>query len=261
MSLAGYDPAPGASAVAAAAQAAHDALVKLFFLSSPALVPDRAQLLASLGPVVDYDQSVKDGVAVGAQAAAAMIKLRYEDDGGDGWNASVAYTPGTDPACGSPPCRILSSSPPSRPPSRRSALGQSRPVCAGKSGSVPAGWTAQAHEQGIRQGARAGAVFGRSRQHGAQPAAYARADRDRRVLALWPAHTARPLDDIATDIAEAEGLSLTETALLLATLNVAEADAIIAAWDAKYSTIRGGRSPPSRGRTRSAIVGGSLGFT
>ena len=41
-------------------------------------------------------------------------------------------------------------------------------------------------------------------------------------------------NDIATDIAQAEGLSLTETAQLLATLNVAEADAIIAAWDAKY---------------------------
>ena len=41
-------------------------------------------------------------------------------------------------------------------------------------------------------------------------------------------------NDIATDIAEDEGLSLTETAELLATLNVAQADAIIATWDAKY---------------------------
>jgi hypothetical protein len=41
-------------------------------------------------------------------------------------------------------------------------------------------------------------------------------------------------NDIAADVAQAEGLSLSETALLLATLNVAEADALIAVWDAKY---------------------------
>ena len=42
-------------------------------------------------------------------------------------------------------------------------------------------------------------------------------------------------NDIASDIAQAEGVSLTETAQLLATLNVAEADALIAVWDTKYS--------------------------
>jgi membrane-associated phospholipid phosphatase len=41
-------------------------------------------------------------------------------------------------------------------------------------------------------------------------------------------------NDIAADVAQAEGLSLTETAQLFATLNVAEADALIAVWDAKY---------------------------
>jgi len=42
-------------------------------------------------------------------------------------------------------------------------------------------------------------------------------------------------NEIATEIAQQEGLSLTETAKLLAVLNVAEADGAIAAWNAKYS--------------------------
>src|SRR4029434_10529270 len=66
----------GASAAAAAAQAADDALLHLF-PSQFALFD--AQLLLSLGPVVDYDQSVIDGIAVGALAAEAIIALRKDD--------------------------------------------------------------------------------------------------------------------------------------------------------------------------------------
>ena len=56
----------GASAVAAAAQAAHDTLVYLFPTQSATFA---TQLLVRLGPVDDYDQSVIDGIAVGALAA------------------------------------------------------------------------------------------------------------------------------------------------------------------------------------------------
>jgi PAP2 superfamily len=42
-------------------------------------------------------------------------------------------------------------------------------------------------------------------------------------------------NEIATTIAQQEGLSLADTATLLAVLNVAEADAGIAAWNAKYA--------------------------
>src|SRR5262245_38810383 len=84
----------GASAVAAVAQAAHDALVHLFPAQQATF---DAQLALSLAAIPD-GQSETDGIAVGAEAAAAMIALRLND----GWNVPVAYTPGTEPGMWQP---------------------------------------------------------------------------------------------------------------------------------------------------------------
>jgi hypothetical protein len=86
----------GASAAAAAAQAAHDVLVSLFPSPATILMFDD-QLDVSLGAIADGQAEI-DGIAVGAQAAADMIALRA----GDGWNVSVPYTPGTGPGMWQP---------------------------------------------------------------------------------------------------------------------------------------------------------------
>src|SRR5690606_8165615 len=81
-------PAP-ASMEAAAAQAAHDALVALF-PSVAQTFPDllAARLAASpAGPARDA------GVAVGAQVAAEILSWRD----GDGSSGSVPYTPSLEP--------------------------------------------------------------------------------------------------------------------------------------------------------------------
>jgi hypothetical protein len=67
--------APGASANAAAVEAAYEVLSAYFGASQSALDADR---LASLGQP-PYDQSTMDGVAVGHAAAQALIALRAAD--------------------------------------------------------------------------------------------------------------------------------------------------------------------------------------
>lgn len=69
-------PAPGASADAAVAQAAHDVLVVLLPSQRAAFDAALAQSLAGLP-----DEAARDGAAVGAAVAAAVLELR----GGDGW--------------------------------------------------------------------------------------------------------------------------------------------------------------------------------
>ena len=78
---------PGASAEAAAAQAAHDVLVTYFQNSQVTL---DQQLAASLA-LIPNGQSKTDGIATGHAAAAAMIVLRAND----GSFPLTLYTPGS----------------------------------------------------------------------------------------------------------------------------------------------------------------------
>src|SRR5204863_8598804 len=83
------DAPPWASPDAAAIAAAHRTLVTLRPGSAAALNAARAASLAAIpdGPAKEA------GILVGEDAAAAMLLLRA----GDGWNATVPYTPGTEP--------------------------------------------------------------------------------------------------------------------------------------------------------------------
>jgi PAP2 superfamily protein len=85
----------GASPDAAAIAAAHRTLVTLRPGSAVALDAARA---ASLAAIPD-GQAKDDGIAVGEAAALAMLLLRV----GDGWDAVVPYTPGTEPGDFQPP--------------------------------------------------------------------------------------------------------------------------------------------------------------
>src|SRR5438132_3869820 len=83
-------PAPaGASEDAAAAQAAHDALVGLFPAQAGVLDLD---LKASLQTIVDGDAKTA-GILVGQMAAQSILAARAND----GSDKTVDYTPGTDP--------------------------------------------------------------------------------------------------------------------------------------------------------------------
>ena len=210
-----------ASAVAAVAQAAHDVLVHLFPAQS-GMFDD--QLVSSLGAVED-GQSESDGIAVGAQAAAAMIALRADD----GASASVAYAPdpNKDPGNWQPTPRPdpLLPLPAALPqwadldPFALVSPDQFLP-------EGPPELTSREYAKALKQVQSLG-----------EADSTLRTPEQTEIAEYWHYGPRTPpghWNDIATDIAQAEGLSLTETALLLATLNVAEADAIIAAWDAKY---------------------------
>jgi hypothetical protein len=204
-----------ASAIAAAAQAAHDALVYLF--PTQAAIFD-AQLTLSLGAVAD-GQSETDGIALGAQAAATMIALR----GGDGWNVPVPYTPGTDLGDWqpTPPAGLPAAAPhwADLDPFALLSPDQFQP-------DGPPALTSREYAKALAQVQSLGAID-----------STLRTPEQTEIAEYWHYGPRTPpghWNDIATDIAQAEGLSLTETAHLLATLNVAEADAIIAVWDAKY---------------------------
>src|SRR5438132_980134 len=83
-------PAPaGASEDAAAAQAAHDALVSQFPAQAGVLDLD---LKASLQTIVDGDAKTA-GILVGQMAAQSILAARAND----GSDKTVDYTPGTDP--------------------------------------------------------------------------------------------------------------------------------------------------------------------
>jgi hypothetical protein len=213
----------GASAVAAVAKAAYDVLVDLFPLPSAKAIFD-AQLALSLGAVIDDSES--DGIAVGAQAAAAMIALRADD----GSNASGGYipdpgtyTPGTDPGMWQP-------TPPANRPAAFPQWADLDPFAlASPDQFLPEGppeLTSREYAKALKQVQSLGEVD-----------STLRTDEQTEIAEYWHYGPRTPpghWNDIATDIAEDEGLSLTETAELLATHNVAQADAIIAVWDAKY---------------------------
>lgn len=206
----------GASAAAATAQAAHDTLVHLF--PSQAAIFD-AQLVLSLASVPD-GQSESDGIAVGAQAAAAMIALRA----GDGWNVPVPYTPSTDPGRWQPtPPGFLPSATPhwaDLDPFALESPDQFRP-------GGPPKLTSKVYAKAFEQVQSLGEVN-----------STLRTAEQTEIAKFWVIPGRTPVggwNDIATDVAQDEALSLTKTAKLLATLNVAQADALIATFDTKYT--------------------------
>ena len=208
----------GASAVAAVAQAAHDVLVHLFPEARWQVFHD--QLESSLGAIAD-DEAKSDGIAAGAQAAADMIALRT----GDGSNASVAYTPDPDKAPG-----MWQPTPPANLPAAAPHWADLEPFALQSPDQFlpdgPPKLTSRAYAKALEQVQSLG-----------EADSTLRTPEQTEIAEYWHYGPRTPpghWNDIATDIAEAEGLSLTETAQLLATLNVAEADALIAAFDAKY---------------------------
>jgi membrane-associated phospholipid phosphatase len=211
----------GLAREAAVAQAAHDALYGLF----PSLVGTSdlfdSALAGSLLGVADGPAKDK-GVALGKQAAARELENRASD----GANTVVPYTPGTGPQDWKP-----------TPPAFAPALLPNWPAVkpfALKSGNQfrPAGPPA------IDSAAFADA-FNQVKALGAKSGSTRTADQTQ-IAQFWAdgGGTATPpghWNQIAQVLAESHHESLRGNARLFALLDVALADAGIAAWDAKYA--------------------------
>ena len=210
---------PLASVDAAVSAAAHATLSSLFPTQAGAFDSKLDESLAGIPDGLAEDL----GVALGQDVATQLLTLRA----GDGWDAVVPYTPGTDPGDWQP-----------TPPAGAPALLPNWPDVtpfAMSSGSQfsPDGIPALTSRQYA-------AAFNEVKSLGAAGSTTRTADQTNIAL-FWAngATTVTPpghLNVLAATVSQQQELSLAENARLFAMLNVALADAAIMAWDAKFQT-------------------------
>ncbi len=203
---------------AAVARAAHDALVYLYPAQQATL---DASLTAQLTGILD-GQSKTDGIAFGATVAAKIIALRAND----GWNATVFDEGSTTVGQWRP-------TGPSFMPALAPQWGVVTPFAMTTSNQFdPAGppaLSSQAYADAVNQTESLGAADSTTRT--ADQTQIANFWKDGAGTFTPPGHW----NNIADQVAQQQGDSLAQNARLLAELNVAEADAGIAAWNTKYS--------------------------
>src|SRR5262245_30862612 len=217
----------GASLEAAAAQAAHDTLAALFPAQQPTFDATLAADLAGIPP-----GRAMLGVAAGQEVPRQVLAWR----GHDGSNAPGPYTPGTGPGVWQPTPRPNPNPPPAELPGLPAAAPQwakVTPFCipgpdAFRPPSPPA-LTSGAYTDAFAEVKRLGARDSTSRTA-----------LQTEIARFWfggaGTFTAGGYwDPIAQEAAARHGNSLVQNARLFALLNVAEADAAIAIWDAKYT--------------------------
>ncbi len=223
----------GTSPVAAAAAAAHRVLTYLY--PAQAATFDAA-LAASLASVPNGPGKTA-GVALGHSVADAIIALRSTD----GWDKFVNYVPGSQPGDWQP-----------TGPSYASALlpqwADLQPFAMSNPAQFlppgPPDLASQAWAAAYNEVKSLGSATGSTRT--ADQTQIARFWADGAGTVTPPGHW----NEIATQIAQAQGNSLAANARLLAELNIALADAAIVCWNAKYdyemwrpiTAIRGGET-------------------
>lgn len=224
--LGGYEPyavrepaGPGPiSAEAAAAAAAHRALVALFPAQQATF---DAAFAASLAAIPDGPAEAH-GVAWGHHVAERILELRADD----GSNAVVPYTWPEGASWWEPtPPGYLPPAFPNWPQVRPWSLGRGSQL---RGQAPPSPMTAEYAE-----------AFDEVKRYGAIDSAERTADQAEIAL-FWAdgPGTATPpghWHEIAQQISQREGLSLKENAHLFAFMGISEADAAIVAWDMKYA--------------------------
>jgi hypothetical protein len=201
-----------ASADAAVAAAAHDVLVALF----PGQVTDLdAKYAAALAALPD-DAAKANGIAVGQQAAAAILAARAQD----GRDGSVTYVPGSGPGSWIPtPPAFLAAQAPETPlvqPFALHSASQFRPDPPPSLGSPE--WARDYNEVKAL-----GSLVG-SRRTAEQ------ADIGR----FWADNPPLQWNRAWRALSVGTFLRLADNARYFAMLSTASADALIACWDAKY---------------------------
>jgi membrane-associated phospholipid phosphatase len=207
----------GASTEAAAAQAAHDALAALFPAQAGTFDAALAADLVGIPP-----GRARQGIDVGHEAARQILEWRSTD----GSTATVPYTPGTDPGDWQP-----------TPPAFLPALAAQWP------GVTPFALTAGSQFRPAAPPALDSAeyadAFNEVKDLGSATST-TRTDEQTQIARFWndglgTAFAMGYWNKIAQQVATEQNLSLVQDARLFALLNIAEADAQIACWDAKYT--------------------------
>jgi hypothetical protein len=203
-----------ASTGAAAAAAAHDVLVALFPLQAGDL---DAKYLASLTALSDDPTAQANGIAVGQQAALAILSARA----GDGRDAAVVYVPGSGPGVWIPtPPAFLAAQAPETPfvqPFTLNSGSQFRPE--GPLDLTSDEW-ARDYNEIKALGVAVGSV---------------RTPEQTDIARFWSDNPALQWNRAWRALSISRGLGVSENARYFAMLTSASADALIACWDAKYT--------------------------
>jgi hypothetical protein len=208
----------GASREAAAAQAARDTLAFLY----PGQVATFDTALANSLAGIPAGPSRTDGIAIGSQVAASIIALRANDHADD----VVSYT--STNAIGKWRPTLPANAPallpqwPTVTPFAMTSGSQFRPAIG------PPALTSAEYAAAVNEVKTLGASTGSTRTADQTAIALFWADGG----GTWtpPGHW----NSIAQDVAAMQGNTLSENARMFALLNIAEADASIASWDAKF---------------------------
>jgi hypothetical protein len=201
----------GASPVAAAVAAAHYALVRLYPAAQASLDTSFA---ASLAAIPD-GQSETDGVAVGEAVAEQILALRATD----GSSVVVPYTPGSGPGAWIP-------TPPAFAPALHPGWGTVTPFF------LDRGDQYRLDPPPALTSAKYARAFEETKLLGSSVATRTQDQID--VPRFWAVPGTQGWNLTARQLLAAKGIHLAKSARILALLNMAGADAIIACWDTKY---------------------------
>lgn len=205
----------GALPEAAAVAAAHAALVLLY--------PDQRATLdaayaASLGPLPD-GQAKTDGIRAGEAVAQHLVTLHASDGAAEA--ITTAYVPGDEPGDWrpTPPASLAALDPGWRGvrPFVLDCGSQFRP-------GPPPALRSRLYARDFEEIKAIGVVNSGTRRQDQTD-----------VARFWVSTAAQNWNPAARQVAAAHGLSLSQNARAFALLNLAGADAFIAAWDAKFA--------------------------
>jgi hypothetical protein len=236
------EPDPDASPDAAVATAAHDALVGLIAVGplpfagfgsadqqAAAVAFVDAAYAAELATLPEDDATAR-GIAVGQAAAAALLTARQAD----GATTFVPYTPGTEPGEWQSTPNPVPADPPA-PADQLPALlpgwGQVTPFVLQSSRQFvppdPPALTSARYAQDYQE----------VQAIGAKVSAVRTADQEA-IARFWYGSSPVSWSQIARTIAADQGLDAWEQARVLALVNLAMADGVIAGFDVKYRVNR-----------------------
>jgi PAP2 superfamily len=236
------EPDPEASPDAAVATAAHDALVGIIAVGTlpfagfgsttqqaEAVAFVRATYAADLETIPEGEAKTR-GIAVGQAAAAAILAERRED----GATTFVPYTPGTEPGDWQPTPNPVPADPPApvdHLPAVLPGWGQVTPFVLPSSGRFPpADPPALTSAEYARDYQEAQAI-------GTKVSAVRTADQEE-IARFWFGSSPVGWSQIARTVAADQGLDAWEQARVLALVNLAMADGVIAGFDTKYRVNR-----------------------
>jgi hypothetical protein len=209
----------GASKEAAVANAAYTALVSLFPAQKPALDADLAASLAAISDDEDGDsQSIASGLAWGETVAEQIVAWRA----GDGFNATLPpYAIGSAPGDWQPTPPLFGATPAFRTLATTTPFALTSP-----SQFRPAGHPALTSSQYTTD-------FNEVKAFGSLNSTV-RSPFQTETAIFWALDSPTGMwNRVADALLLGRGSSLSASAHLLAQLNIAEADASIAIWDAK----------------------------